>query len=76
MKNVNIYGVQEMDNLYARNSTLSRVISRPNFRILDNCGEELLDILEEFMDAGNVWLTTNKSDEDIISLSNVYKLTL
>jgi hypothetical protein len=35
---------------------------------LDNCGEEFLDILEDFMDAGNVWLTTNKKVVSITSL--------
>jgi translation initiation factor 2 alpha subunit (eIF-2alpha) len=81
MKNVNIYGVQvQMDlffNLVCEKFNLESSDIPPELQDrLDNCGEELLDILEEFMDAGNVWLTTNKSDEDIISLSNVYKLTL
>ena len=61
MKNVSIYGVQvQMDlffNLVCEKFNLESGDISPELQDrLDNCGEELLDILEEFMDAGNVWL--------------------
>ena len=61
MKNVNIYGVQvQMDlffNLVCEKFNLESGDISPELQDrLDNCGEELLYILEEFMDAGNVWL--------------------
>jgi hypothetical protein len=73
MKNVNIYGVQvQMDlffDLVCEKFNLESGDISPELQDrLDNCGEELLDILEEFMDAGNVWLTTNKKVVSITSL--------
>jgi hypothetical protein len=79
MKNVNIYGVQvQMDlffNLVCEKFNLESGDISPKLQDrLDNCGEELLDILEDFMDAGNVWLTTNKKVVSITSLKE-YKTT-
>ena len=73
MKNVNIYGVQvQMDlffNLVCEKFNLESGEISPKLQDrLDNCGEEFLDILEDFMDAGNVWLTTNKKVVSITSL--------
>jgi hypothetical protein len=78
MKNVNICGVQvQMDlffDLVCEKFNLESGDISPELQDrLDNCGEELLDILEEFMDAGNVWLTTNKKVVSITLLEN--KLT-
>jgi hypothetical protein len=73
MKKVNIYGVQvQMDlffNLVCEKFNLESGEISPKLQDrLDNCGEEFLDILEDFMDAGNVWLTTNKKVVSITSL--------
>ena len=73
MKNVNIYGVQVQMDLFFDSvceefNLESGDISPELQDRLDKCGEELLDILEKFVDAGNVWLTANKKGVSITSI--------
>ena len=78
MKNVNIYGAQVQmglffDSVCEKFNLESGDISPELQDRLDKCGEELLDILEKFVDAGNVWLTANKKGVSITSIEE-YKI--